>query len=293
MTVQRHNLQWKRKLESISFELLAILVTLVFLVPIVWMVSSSFKMPKDILSLPPKVLFEPTIDNYRAVFTGEANIAGATFPAVKNFPKSILNSLVISLSATFVALLIGTPSAYTISKFTFRGKNTIAGYILGARMAPPMAILIPYYMMFSLLRLTDTHISLIIVYSVLNLPFVVLMMRGYFKEIHHELEDAARIDGCDRLGTFFRVSLPLTAPGLVATSIFCLILSWNEFLFALVLSGNVTKTAPVALYNFISFHEVIWGALFAAGSLVTLPVLIFALLVQRNLVRGLTLGAVK
>jgi multiple sugar transport system permease protein len=156
-----------------------------------------------------------------------------------------------------------------------------------------MAVLIPYYILFSWLRLTDSYLALLIVYSVLNLPFVIWMMRGYFKEIPEELEDAARVDGCDRYGALFRISLPLTAPGLAATAIFCLLLSWNEFLFALVLTGNTTKTAPVALYNFISFHEVIWGALFAAGTLVTLPVLIFALLVQRNLVRGLTLGAIK
>jgi len=293
MTYPRQRYLLQRKFGPIMAQILAILVTLAFLLPILWMVTSSFKLPKDILVMPPKWLFHPTLDNYRAVLLGERNIAGATFPEVKNFPRYIVNSIFISLSSTFVSLVVGTPAAYTLSRFNFRGKKQMAFYILGARMAPPLAVLIPYYILFSWLRLLDSYLSLLIVYSVLNLPFVIWMMRGFFNEVPEELEDAARVDGCDRFGALFQISLPLTAPGLAATSIFCLLLSWNEFLFALVLTGNVAKTAPVGLYNFISFHEVIWGALFAAGTLVSLPVLIFALLVQRNLVRGLTMGAFK
>ena len=293
MTYPRQRYLLQRKFGPIMAQILAILVTLAFLLPILWMVTSSFKLPKDILVMPPKWIFHPTLDNYRAVLLGERNIAGATFPEVKNFPRYIVNSIFISLSSTFVSLVVGTPAAYTLSRFNFRGKKQMAFYILGARMAPPLAVLIPYYILFSWLRLLDSYLSLLIVYSVLNLPFVIWMMRGFFNEVPEELEDAARVDGCDRFGALFQISLPLTAPGLAATSIFCLLLSWNEFLFALVLTGNVAKTAPVGLYNFISFHEVIWGALFAAGTLVSLPVLIFALLVQRNLVRGLTMGAFK
>ena len=293
MTYPRQRYLLQRKFGPIMAQILAILVTLAFLLPILWMVTSSFKLPKDILVMPPKWIFHPTLGNYRAVLLGERNIAGATFPEVKNFPRYIVNSIFISLSSTFVSLVVGTPAAYTLSRFNFRGKKQMAFYILGARMAPPLAVLIPYYILFSWLRLLDSYLSLLIVYSVLNLPFVIWMMRGFFNEVPEELEDAARVDGCDRFGALFQISLPLTAPGLAATSIFCLLLSWNEFLFALVLTGNVAKTAPVGLYNFISFHEVIWGALFAAGTLVSLPVLIFALLVQRNLVRGLTMGAFK
>lgn len=287
----KHSL--RKYLGEITSQILAVLIVIIFLLPIVWMVSSSFKMPKDILTMPPKWIFEPTLDNYRAVLFGQRNIAGATFPEVKDFPRYLLNSTIISLSSTLVALFVGTPAAYTISRFNFRGKKQLAFYILEARMAPPLAVLIPFYILFSSLHLLDKYPSLMIVYSILNLPFVIWMMRGFFKEIPEELEDAARVDGCDRYGAFFRIALPLTAPGLAATAIFCLLLSWNEFLFALVLSGNVIKTAPVGLYNFISFHEVIWGALFAAGTIVIIPVLIFTLLVQRNLVRGLTMGAVK
>jgi multiple sugar transport system permease protein len=282
-----------RRINFAIAQILAIVVTFIFLLPIIWMVSSSFKNPKEILMMPPKWLFKPTLDNYRAVLFGERNIEGATFPEVKGFPRYIVNSVIISLSSTFIALLVGTPAAYTISRFNFRWRKPLAFYILGARMAPPLAVLIPYYILFSWLRLLDSYSSLLIVYSVLNLPFVIWMMRGFFNEIPAELDDAARVDGCNRFGALFYIAFPLAAPGLAATAIFCLLLSWNEFLFALVLTGNVAKTAPVALYNFISFHEVIWGALFAAGTLVTLPVLFFALLVQRNLVRGLTMGAIK
>lgn len=283
----------RRQAGQFMAQVLAILVAFIFLVPILWMVTSSFKAPKDILLMPPKWIYQPTLDNYRAVLLGERNISGATFPEVKDFPRFIGNSVIIGLSSTFIALLIGTPAAYTIERYKFRGKKQLAFYILGARMAPPLAVLIPYYILFSWLHLIDNYLTLLIVYSVLNLPFVIWMMRGFFREVPQELEDAARVDGCDRYGALFHVAFPLVAPGFAATAIFCLLLSWNEFLFALILTGNVAKTAPVAMYSFISFHEVIWGALFAAGTLVTLPVLIFALLVQRNLVRGLTMGAFK
>lgn len=271
----------------------AIGVVILFLIPILWTLVSSFKLPSDILTMPPRWLFTPTLDNYLAVLFGKRVIAGTTFPEVRGFPGHLLNSVLISLGATFCSLLIGTPAAYTMARFRFRGKRDLAFYVLSTRMAPPLAVLIPFYILFSQLRLLDTHIALLIVYTTFNLSFAIWMMRGFFSEIPTELEDAARVDGCSRYGAFARVALPLAAPGLAATAIFCLLLSWNEFLFALVLTSKVAKTAPVALYSFVTFHEVLWGSLFAAGTMVTLPVLVFTLLVQRNLVRGLTMGAIR
>jgi multiple sugar transport system permease protein len=160
-------------------------------------------------------------------------------------------------------------------------------------MAPEIAVLIPFYILFSKFYLLDTYPALLMIYVAFNVSFVIWMMRGFFRDVPSELEDSARVDGCSRYGALFRITLPLAAPGMVATAIFVLLLAWNEFLFALVLTGQATKTAPVAIYGFVSFHEIIWGSLFAAGTMITLPVLIFTLLVQRNLVRGLTMGAVK
>jgi multiple sugar transport system permease protein len=293
MQTRKHRRSARRLAGQILLQILAILIVVAFLIPIFWMVTSSFKLPKDILTMPPKWIFQPTLDNYAAVLFGKKVIAGTTFPEVRGFPRYLMNSVIVSGGATLLALLIGTPAAYTLTRFKFRGKRDLAFYILSTRMAPPLAVLIPFYILFSSLRMLDHYETLLIVYTAFNLSFVIWMMRGFFQEIPEELEDAARVDGCDRYTTFARITLPLTAPGLAAVAIFCLLLSWNEFVFALVLTGNVVKTAPVALFNFVSFHEVLWGSLFAAGTMVTLPVLIFALLVQRNLVRGLTMGAVR
>lgn len=274
-------------------QIAAILVVAIFLIPIFWMVTSSFKVPKDILVMPPKWIFTPTLDNYLAVFFGKETIAGTTFPKVEGFGHSLFNSIIIGVGSTFIAMLIGLPVAYAMARFKFASKNVLAFFILSIRMAPEIAVLIPFYILFSKFYLLDTYPALLIIYVTFNVSFVVWMMRGFFRDVPSELEDSARVDGCSRYGAFFRITLPLAAPGMVATAIFVLLLAWNEFLFALVLTGNVTKTAPVAIYGFVSFHEIIWGSLFAAGTMITLPVLIFTLLVQRNLVRGLTMGAIK
>ncbi|MGQ9585955.1 MAG: carbohydrate ABC transporter permease [Anaerolineae bacterium] len=288
---RRH--RFAHRIGQVLAQIAAVGIVVLFLVPILWMIVSSFKLPSDILTMPPKWLFTPTLDNYLAVLFGKRVIAGTTFPEVRGFPRYLLNSVLISLGATLCSLMIGTPAAYTLARFRFRGKRDLAFYILSTRMAPPLAVLIPFYILFSNFRILDTYTALLIVYTVFNLSFVIWMMQGFFSEIPTELEDAARVDGCSRYGAFARVTLPLTAPGLAATAIFCLLLSWNEFLFALVLTSKVAKTAPVALYNFVTFHEVLWGSLFAAGTMVTFPVLVFTLLAQRNLVRGLTMGAIR
>lgn len=268
-------------------------ITLFMLFPILWMVISSFKAPADILTMPPRWFFVPTLDNYRAVLFGQQEIAGGTFPQVPDFPKHLTNSVVIALTSTGLALLVGCPAAYALARFRFRRSKDLSFYVLSIRMAPPFGVLIPFYILFSRMGLLDTRFSLIVVYLALNLPFVVWMMRSFFSEIPRELEEASMVDGCTRWGGFGRVALPLALPGLAATAIFCLIMTWNEFLFALILTGTQAKTAAVALYGFVTFRDVLWGPLFAAGTIVSIPVLIFTLLVQKNLVRGLTMGAIK
>ena len=166
-------------------------------------------------------------------------------------------------------------------------------FILSTRMLPQFGILIPFYIMFAKLRLLDTYIALILIYLTFVLAFAIWMMKGFFQEIPSELEDAAQVDGCTRIKAIFKIVLPLAAPGLAATSIFSIILCWNEFLFALILTGLQAKTATVAIYSFVTFREIIWGGLTAAGTLITLPILIFFLLVQKHFIRGLTMGAVK
>jgi len=257
------------------------------------MISSSFKLPKDILSIPPKIIFEPTIDNYKSVLLGTSTVGKTSMPQVVDFPKYLLNSIIVSFSATFIALLISVPAGYTLARYKFKGKATMGWYILITRMLPQFGLLIPFYIMFSRLGLIDTYIALILIYLTFILAFSVWMMKGFFQEIPHELEEAAQIDGCTRVQAIFRIVFPLASPGMAATAIFLIILCWNEFLFALILTGLNAKTATVAVYNFVTFREVVWGGLTAAGTLITLPIVIFFLIVQRNFIRGMTMGAIK
>ncbi|NLA59110.1 MAG: carbohydrate ABC transporter permease [Firmicutes bacterium] len=281
----------RRILDTIFSYIVIGLLVLFFCFPIYWLISMSFKEPADVMSL--SMFFRPTLDNYRAILFGISTTPGIPAPREVTFPNNLLNSLVIGLSATALALCIGTPAAYVLSRFNFKAKKTLSFYILSTRIVPPLGMIIPFYVFFSRLRLLDTRISLIIMYFIMNISLVVWMMRGFFDEIPASLDEAARIDGCSRLAAFWRIALPLTAPGLAATAIFCLLFSWNDFVFAIILAGNKANTAPVAVYSFVTFRQVIWGSLAAAGTLTALPVLVFVLLVQRHLVRGLTLGAIK
>ena len=252
--------------------------------PIYWMISSSFKIPRDVLSIPPKIIFKPTIDNYKNVLLKSP---------IVNFPKCLSNSIIVAFFTTFGALLISIPAAYTFSRYEFKGKPALQWFILMIRMLPQFGILLPYYIMFSRLKMLDSYIVLILINLSFTLSFAVMMMNGFFKEIPRELEEAAQVDGCTRIKAIFKIIFPLASPGMAATAIFLIILSWNEFLFALILTGANTKTAPVATYGFIGFREIAWGQLTAAGTLITIPIIIFFLLVQRNFIRGMTMGAIK
>jgi multiple sugar transport system permease protein len=272
---------------------LAILLVLVmFLLPIFALVVMSFKLPADVVALPPNPFRNLTLANYRTVLFG-AKLEGAALMSGGDiqFARALTNSLVIALTSTGLALLFGVPAAYALARYRFRGKQDMAIFILSTRFAPPMAVLIPYFIFFSKLRLLDTHVALIVMYTVMNLSLVVWMMMGFIRELPSDLEEAAQVDGCTRLGALWRITLPLVMPGLVATTVFAIMISWNEFLFAVMLTSNAARTAPVAALGYIRYMFVAWGPLTAAGTLIALPVLIFVLIFQRRLVRGLTLGA--
>jgi multiple sugar transport system permease protein len=255
---------------------LVLLVLLLF--PFIWLVQMSFRPNTDILGY--ELAFTPTLTHYRALWTGA-------------FPGSFFNSLVTSTASTFLALLIGVPAAYALSRAGFRGSRRIALWILATRMAPPIAFTIPFFLAYRFLGLTDTLIGLILVYLTFNLALVIWMMKPYFDGVPRELEEAAWIDGCGIWSAFRRVTLPLSAPGLAATAVICFILSWNDFFFALILTRTQASTAPVAIVNFIQYAGWEWGRIAAAGTLVMLPVVAFSILVRNYLVRGLAAGGVK
>lgn len=273
----------KRTLKTLLF--IAIGVVCVWtLFPIWWAFLTSIKFRPDIYTKPPIYIPSRITLNFW-------KLAWLTRP----IPHYYRNSLVIVSLSTVLALVIGTPAAYAIARLDFSGKKNVAVYILSTRMFPPITISIPIYLTMGRLNLLDTWFSLIIIYTVFNLSIVVLVLSTYFREIPREIEDAAKVDGCGSLQTFVRILLPMAKSGIVAVALLTAIFSWNEFLFAVILTySKVAKTLPVGATEFIGGEEgVMWGPLCFVGLISILPTFIVALVIQRHLARGLTFGALR
>jgi multiple sugar transport system permease protein len=252
------------------------------LVPLSWIVLSSFKVEADQFSIPPKWFPERlTLQNYRTFFNNSELI------------HSFFNSVLTTLFSTLIALILGVPAAYALARFNWKHSNKMAFVILLARMTPPIVMVLPFFMIARYLNIANTYIPIIVALSFFSVPFAVWMMRGFFQEIPNSIEEAAMIDGCTRLQALMKVILPLSMPGLAATSILCALISWNEFLFALVLTGKNTRTLPVLVNMFVSERNIEWGVMSASAVIIVLPMVIFGLLVQNDLVRGLTMGSSK
>jgi len=273
--------KFKKALTTILLYLVVILAVILSLFPILYLLITSFKPAEMTFALPPVWIFTPTLKNYYDVF------AGGTF--VKYF----INSLVIAAASTAVALVLGSFAGYGFARFQFRGAMWARLSSLIPQMLPPITIVVPLYVLFNSMKLIDTRWALIISYLTFTIPLAIWMMTGFFTDVPRELEDSAMIDGCSRLGAFFRINLPIAAPGLAATAILCFIYCWNEFLYAVILTGRDARTLPVTITTFMTNKAILWGRIAASGSLVLVPVLIFALLAQRYLVRGLSRGAIK
>ena len=247
------------------------------MLPFAWMALGSLKTTVDFLAYPPVFLFAPTLDNYRQVFADNA------------FLRYTLNSTVIAAGATLAGLVLGVPAAYALARWR---RTALGVLLLIARMAPGIAFLIPLFVMFLELQLVGSYTSLILSHLIFTLPLTVWMMVGFIEALPVEIEQAALIDGCSVLGVLGRIVVPLTAQGIAATAIIAFIASWNNFLFALVLANERTKTLPVAVLGYIGYNSIQWGTLMAAATFITLPVLVLAVCVQRYIVRGLVAGAV-
>jgi multiple sugar transport system permease protein len=251
------------------------------LAPIVYLLITSFKPPELTFSVPPVWIFTPTLKNYADVFQGG------------EFAKYFMNSLVIALSTTLIALVLGAFAAYGFARFRFRGSFWLRMSALIPQMLPPITIIVPLYVLFNGMHLTDTRTALIISYLTFTIPLSIWMMIGFFEDVPEDLEESAMIDGCTRFEALFRVSVPIVTPGLAATAILGFLYCWNEFLYAVILTGRVSRTLPVTITSFMTNKAILWGRIAASGSLVLIPVLIFALLAQRYLIQGLSKGAVK
>lgn len=263
---------------------ITVLVLLVMLMPFVWLVLTTFKQPVEFLTWPPVFWpSQPTLDNYRAAL--EQPFIGRFFA----------NTLIIASASTFLAVIFGSAAAYSLArvKFPFGLNNILAIWMLLTRMYPAVATAVPYFVLIKDLGLLDTHWALIITYTSFNLPFVVWLMLGFFQGIPADLERAAIVDGCNMWQRFIRIVMPLSAPGLIATTILSFILGWNEFLFAVILTSIKAKTVPVVVAGFITDKGLDWGTMSALGVMLVTPVILLAWTSQRYLIRGLTLGAVK
>lgn len=271
----------RAKVKKIIFLLIAAVIFGVILFPPVVLFLTSIKTELDALSFPPKWIFKPTLENYTEIFE------------FSPFARYLLNSFIVASLNTGVVLVLGSFAAYSLARFRFKGADDIAFWILSVRMMPPVAAIIPIYIIMRNLRLLDTPWSLVITYLTFNLPFAVWMMRSFFREIPREIEESALVDGCSIFRSFRSIALPLVAPGLAATGILTFIFSWNEFLFALILTGSKAVTLPVGITGYMKETGINWGYMTAGGALALVPVILFTILAQKHLVKGLTMGALK
>ena len=261
----------------------ALVVAFLFwvLVPIAMVAMNSFKVQTDIFTLTPNLFFVPTLQHYEGVVND------------LDFLGNLRNSAFIALASTFLALALGVPAAYALARLPVAHREAWAGLILFTRMAPAVALIVPIFVLFQGARLLGTPQGIIFAHTTFTLPLVIWLMRSFFEDLPVELEEAAKVDGATAFGAFRRVALPLSVNGIVASAILSLVFSWNEFLFALIISGPATKTVPIGVASFIGTVSVDWGGSSAAAVIAMVPVFILGLAVQRFLVRGLTLGAVK
>jgi multiple sugar transport system permease protein len=270
----------KKRFTPIGWFSLALLLA-VALVPYLWIVLTSFKQRADILVAPPRALITPTLANYAEILTR------------KGFGDYLGNSLIVGLSSTLLAVTIGTLAAYGFSRFKVPAGNHLFFYILSTRLGPPVAYALPMYLLFYKLGLLSINVGVIVAHATFNLVLVVWMMKSFFDEVPREVEEAAYLDGCSHLQVFRKIAIPMALPGLATVAIFVFLFSWNELLFALILSAGEMRTVTVMIPSLVMHTGTLWGEVAAASVLQTVPVLVFTFLMQKHLVRGLTFGAIK
>lgn len=270
----------KRKITRKTVTYIGIIIAVTLSIfPIFYLVLTSFKPPQMTFSIPPVWFFKPTLQNYREV-SGD-------------FVKYLFNSLTVGVSTVLISMVLGIFAAFGFARFKFRSNFMMRMAALIPQMLPPIIIVVPIFVLFTSLKLMDTKLALVISYLTFTMPLSMWMMIGFFEEVPIELEEAAMIDGCSRLRAMLTIELPIAVPGLAATAVISFIYCWNEFLYAVILTGRDARTLPVMITSFMTTKAILWGRIAAAGSLVLLPVLVFALIFQRYLIRGLAFGSVK
>ncbi len=293
---------------------LVALYAVITLVPLAWIILTGFKTPNDAISYPPKVVFTPSIDGWCNLFTTrsrqtaeyiaalppadsaceqKARDASMVVAGPSNYLPRFVNSLVIALGSTVLSVGFGVMAAYAFSRFKLPLKDDLLFFILSTRMMPPIAVAIPIYLMYRELGLSDTRLGMILLYSAVNVSLAVWLLKGFIDEIPREYEEAAMVDGYTRLQAFRKVVLPQATTGIVATAIFCLIFSWNEYAFAVLLTSGTAQTAPPFIPIIIGEGGQDWPAVAAGTTLFLLPILVFTIVLRKHLLRGITFGAVR
>ena len=285
MTAMPKRSRMRETLLRIVAYITIVIALIVTLFPIYWIAANSFKFDIDIFAVPPEWYpHNPTLKHYVETFIE------------RPFLQYALNSFLVAVGTTIVSLTFGTMAGYALARFQYPGdwRYQTSFWILSTRMMPPIVTIIPLYLFFLFFDLLNTKTALVIAYTAFNLPFATWMMKSYFQDLPVELEEAAMVDGDTRWGAFLRVALPLARPGLAATAIFCLIISWNEFLLALIITlTEQSQTLPIGIAGRVTQYNTYWGEISAAGFMACVPIMIFAFIVQKHLVRGLSFGAVK
>ena len=257
-----------------------------FLFPIFWIVTMSFKTTRQILSVPPVWLFVPTVDNYKELFTGH-------FMGGQIFPLFFPNSLICAVCSTGLAIVVSVFAAYSLARFSYRGRTFFGFFIISLRLLPPIGMIIPLFLMTQAYGLLDSRLALILAYACFDIPLTTWVLKGFIETVPRELEDSARIDGCSQVSALVRIVFPLVLPGVAAVAILCFLLAWNDFTIALFLTSSNAKTLPVALGAFQTEQQIFWGHMAAMGTMMMAPAIFFILFSQKYMIRGLTLGGVK
>ena len=264
----------------ICFAICVVIVMFVFILPLLWILSISLKKQIDIIAQPPKILFQPVLDYYIKVVHNADVLKGS------------LNSVICTFGTLLIGFLVGIPGAYAMARFSFIGKRVMMLWILMGLMIPLASLIIPFYMMFKRIGLLDTLSGLIIVYLLIDIPFVVWMMGINLKEVPIEIDESATLDGCNTLQLLVHILIPISKPGIASAAISCIIATWNEFLFAMILTQSKAKTAPVVISGFMSTSGMRWGEMAAVATFLIIPPAVFGIAIQKNYIRGLTAGAV-
>jgi multiple sugar transport system permease protein len=294
--------------------LLVTLYCVITLLPLAWIISTSFKTGPDSISYPPKIVSEFSLEGYVNLFTTRTRVSAEDFQNLpppttwydqivrdqgmviagpSRYGERFLNSIIIGFGSTALSIFLGTLAAYGFSRFRVPLKDDLLFFILSTRMMPPIAVAIPIFLMYRQLGLSDTHLGMILLYTCVNVSLAVWLLKGFIDEIPREYEEAALIDGYTRFQAFRKVVLPQAATGIASTAIFCLIFAWNEYAFAVLLTSGTAQTAPPFIPTIIGVGGQDWPAVAAAATLFLVPVMVFTILLRKHLLRGITFGAVR